>query len=136
MALSVGELADAAGVNVATVRYYERRGIIPDPPRTASGYRRYDPQIVERIRFIKRAQSLGFTLDEIVELVDLRVDVSAACAAVEEVAQAKLTDVETKIEELERLRTILVQLVRSCHTRPAAEDCPILTVLEREESVQ
>ena len=83
MSMRIGALAAAAGVNVPTVRYYERRGIIPPPPRTSSGYRQYDPAVLDRIRFIKRAQELGFTLEEISDLLALRVHDSRACSVVE-----------------------------------------------------
>ncbi len=87
MAMTIGQVAAGAGVNIQTVRYYERRGLLPRAPRTASGYRQYDPDAVARLRFIKRAQDLGFSLQEIAELLELRVEHGAACAAVE--AKAK-----------------------------------------------
>ncbi len=130
MAMTIGTLAEAAGVNVPTVRYYERRGIIAEPPRTASGYRQYDEDVVDRIRFIKRAQALGFALDEIEDLLGLRVDDPAACERVEETTWAKLDSVESKIRELERLRTILRELARSCEERERTGPCPVLAMLE------
>lgn len=133
MAMTIGTLAEAAGVNVPTVRYYERRGIIAEPPRTASGYRQYDEEVVHRIRFIKRAQALGFALDEIEDLLGLRVDDPAACETVEETTWAKLDSVESKIRELERLRTILRELVRSCEERERTGPCPVLAMLEEGE---
>lgn len=130
MGMTIGSLADAAGVNVPTVRYYERRGIIADPPRTSSGYRQYDESVVDRIRFIKRAQDLGFTLNEIEDLLALRVEGPESCGSVEEATAGKLEDVESKIQELERLRAVLTRLVHSCRNREPTGECPVLAMLE------
>lgn len=134
MSMTIGALAEAAGVNVPTVRYYERRGIIPRPPRTSSGYRRYDQAFLDRIRFIRRAQELGFTLEEIGDLLALRVDDRRACSIVEEATRAKLADVQAKIRDLQRLRNVLNRLVRSCQEREPTNECPILAVLEERDS--
>lgn len=133
MGMTIGRMAEAAGVNVPTVRYYERRGIIAEPPRTASGYRQYDEAVVERIRFIRRAQDLGFALEEIEDLLALRVDDPAACGTVEAATRAKLDSVESKLRELERLRAILRGLVRSCEQREQTAECPVLALLEEGE---
>lgn len=132
MTMTIGKLADSAGVNVPTVRYYERRGIIAEPPRTDSGYRQYDEGTVSRIRFIKRAQDLGFTLDEIQDLLALRVEDPAACQAVESATRTKLVSVKSKIRELERLQTVLRRLVHSCEERERTAECPVLEILEEE----
>lgn len=134
MGMKIGTLAEAAGVNVTTIRYYERRGILPEPPRTRSGYRQYDEGVVDRIRFIKRAQDLGFTLAEIEDLLGLGVHDRSACDAVEEATRAKLDSVGAKIRELERLRTILRGLVRSCEGRETTSACPVLAMLEEREA--
>ncbi len=133
MGLTIGSLADAAGVKVATVRYYERRGLIAAPPRTAAGYRHYDPGVVDRIRFVRRAQDLGFTLEEIKDLLGLRVNNPASCARVEAATQAKLEAVESKIRELDRLRATLHRLVQSCRQRKKTVTCPVLEMLEERE---
>lgn len=133
MAMTIGRLAEAAGVNVPTIRYYERRGIIAEPPRTASGYRQYPEETVDRIRFIRRAQDLGFTLEEIGDLLELRVDDPGACDAVEGATRMKLESVESKIRELERLRAILRGLVRACAERERTGACPVLAMLEEGE---
>ena len=133
MGLTIGSLAQAAGVKVATVRYYERRGLIAEPPRTAAGYRRYDPSVVDRIRFVRRAQDLGFTLEEIEDLLGLRVNNPASCGRVEAATQAKLEAVESKIRELERLRATLQRLVQSCQQRKKTVKCPVLEMLEERE---
>ena len=130
MSMSIGRVAQAAGVKVATVRFYERRGIIAAPRRTASGYRQYDEAVVDRIRFVKRAQDLGFTLEEIADLLALRIEDSRSCAAVESATRSKLGQVESKMRDLERLRAVLGRLVRSCEERETTGECPVLAVLE------
>ncbi len=132
MAMTIGKVAAGAGVNIQTVRYYERRGLLPRAPRTASGYRQYDPDAVARLRFIKRAQDLGFSLEEIAELLELRVEHGAACAAVEAKANEKIAMVEKKIGELERMKTVLVELSRACDLREPTSDCPILETLSED----
>ena len=128
--LTIGALAQAANVGVETVRFYERKGLLPEPPRTLSGYRQYPIDAVERLRFIRRAQGLGFALSEISELLNLRVDEVAACGPVEAQAREKLEQVAGKIEELRRLETALKRLVRACEAREPTSDCPILEELE------
>lgn len=129
-ALTIGALAAAADVGVETVRFYERRGLLPRPPRTSSGYRQYPPDTVERLRFIRRAQGLGFTLEEIGELLELRVDEVAACGPVEAGARAKIRQVEEKMAELQRIRDALGRLVAACQAREPTSECPILEELE------
>jgi Hg(II)-responsive transcriptional regulator len=130
--LTIGQLARRAGVNVETLRYYERRALLPSPPRTPSGYRQYAPDAVRRIGFIKRAQQLGFTLHEIGELLALRIDPDANCDAVERQAEHAITRIDDKIAELQRMRSALGSLVTACHTRRPTDDCPILDALELE----
>ena len=126
-----GELARSAGVGVETVRFYmSGRGLLPQPPRSPSGYRQYPPDAVERIRFIRRAQELGFALGEIADLLALRVDEVAACSAVEARAREKLALVEGKMEKLRSLESALKRLVRACQAREPTSDCPILEELE------
>ncbi len=133
MGLRIGQLAERARVNVQTVRFYERRGLIEEPERTAAGYRRYPPDVVRRIRFIKRAQDLGFSLAEIMELLDLRARSPVACEAVERKAREKIALVETKIGELERIKGALEALAADCARRQPSGACPILEILETEE---
>lgn len=129
MSMSIGELAALAGVPAATVRYYERRGLIAEPPRTNSGYRQYGPDTAERLRFIKRVQELGFSLEEIAELLELWADDPSACAPVQEKTLAKLNEVRRKIGELRRMEHVLEELAASCAAgRPTAE-CPILEMV-------
>lgn len=132
--MNIGEVAALAELPVATVRYYEKRGLIPEPPRTASGYRQYPPQAVDRLRFVKRAQALGFALEEIGELLDLRVEDGAACEAVEARTRAKLADVRGRIEALRRLEAVLENLATSCRSRTPTEECPVLDTLAETET--
>lgn len=134
MSMTIGSLAEAAGVRVPTVRYYERRGIIAEPSRTVSGYREYDESVVDRIRFVRKAQALGFTLDEIEELLALRVDDPKSCGSVKDSTRAKLTSVESKIRDLERLRGALLRLVRDCEDPRRTHVCPVLAMLDDGES--
>ena len=128
--LTMGALAEAAGVGRETVRFYERKGLLPEPPRTASGYRHYPLESVERLQFIRRAQGLGFTLQEIADLLALRVDEVAACGAVEVRAREKLISVADKLTELRRMKKALERLVDACRSRKPTSDCPILEELD------
>jgi Cu(I)-responsive transcriptional regulator len=130
--LGIGALAKRGGVGIDTVRYYERSGLLSPKTRLASGYRRYSPAEVARLRFIRRAQALGFTLNEIRDLLSLsnRRDV----ARVKRAAQQKVIDVEQRIASLERIRQGLVSLIDVCPGHGRAEDCPILNALGGEES--
>src|SRR5919106_3198304 len=132
MALTIGQLATRAGVNIQTVRYYERRGLMPRPAGTRAGYRQYRPEAADRLRFIRRAQDLGFSLEEIAELLALRVKHASACATVEARARAKIAIVERKIGELQRMRRTLERLAAACEQREATGECPILEALEEE----
>ena len=133
MAMTVGELAKSAKVNDQTVRYYERRGLIAEPSRTPAGYRQYPDDAPKRIRFIRSAQDLGFSLKEIKELLGLRVDAADTCVAVEGKARGKIAVVETKIEELHRMKSALERLVTSCQQNEVTGECPMLEVLQEIE---
>lgn len=134
MAMTIGQVAAAAEVNVQTVRYYERRGLMPRPPRTPSGYRQYGPGAVQRLRFIRRAQDLGFALDEIRELLALRVRHASACSTVEAVARRKMALVERKIGELQQLNRSLERLVEACEAKEPTGECPILEAIEAQSA--
>ena len=127
--LSAGKLAKAAVVNVETLRYYERRGLLPEPPRKESGYRVYPETAVERLRFIKGAQVLGFTLDEIHDLLNLRVDEHAHRADVRQRAQEKVENIERKIKALQAMKDALHDLIEQCHGDGPVSDCPILEAM-------
>lgn len=128
--LTIGQVASEAGVNVQTLRYYERRGILDEPKRSGSGYREYSADAVRVIRFIKRAQDLGFTLSEIQELLELREHRPRKRKAVRELAAAKVRDIERKVRDLESMKHALNVLVNSCTCKGSALECPILEALE------
>lgn len=130
--LKVSQLAERAGVGIDTVRYYERAGLLPEPPRRPSGYREYPLQAIERLRFIRRAKALGFTLEEIAGLLDLS-DQRADVEAVKRLAQTRLAEVEKKLRELERVREGLRQLTEACPGHGDASTCPILSALNGSE---
>lgn len=124
----ITKAAKEAGVNSQTLRYYERRGLLPKPPRRGSGYRDYAPDAVRIVRFIKRAQELGFSLDEIEELVRLRGVRRADRHRVRALAERKMVDIDVRIAHLQSMRDALAQLVASCHGGGKAE-CPIIDAL-------
>ena len=131
-----GEVAEKAGVNPETLRYYEREELIPTPRRSDGGFRLYDDSYVDRLRFIKRAKDLGFTLAEVKGLLNLRVDDDAMCQDVKAQAEDKLEDVEEKIRDLQRIRDALTRLAEACTggSGPTSE-CPILDTMEREDAL-
>ena len=127
--LTIGRVAEAAGVNVETVRYYQRRGLVSLPPKRTRGFRYYAPDTASRVRFIKRAQALGMSLNEVQRL--LRIDAKGACKETRALAVAKLAVVESKLVDLARLRDVLRDLVAACD-RPHGSTCPIIERLETE----
>lgn len=129
--MRISEAADQAGVNVQTLRYYERRGLLPRPPRRPSGYREFPDDAVRVVRFIKRAQELGFTLDEVEELLRLRRSSRRDRARIRKLAERRIQQIDQKIHELERMRTALDSLVHACHVGTSL-DCPIIEALETE----
>lgn len=128
--LKTGEVAALAGVNLQTLRYYERRGLLKKPERRASGYREYPLDAVQLIRFIKRAQGLGFSLTEIEDLLRLRSDQKASCSEVRAAAQTKIEDIDQKIRALRAMKHALGVLVSSCTGDGSARACPILEALD------
>ena len=132
--LLIGQLAKAAGVNVQTVRFYERRKLLQPTTRTPSGYRLYGPNENQRLRFIKNAQALGFTLHEIAELLNLRLNSRARCGDVLRQAQIKLTQVETKIRALQAMARSLERVMRACREGLPTDRCPIFQGLEQDEN--
>ncbi len=124
--LTIGKLAERARVNVETIRYYQRRGLLDEPKKPLGGYRRYSADTANRVRFIKRAQALGFTLEEVAGL--LRLDVAGACAETREVATRKLVLIEQKLAELAIMRKGLAALVSECG-KGGKRPCPIIQML-------
>jgi DNA-binding transcriptional MerR regulator len=119
--MRIGQVAVQAAVNVQTLRYYERRGLMPAIRRRASGYRDYDATAVDRVRFIKHAQALGFTLDDISELL-----ADSDCARARSRAERAIARIDGKLAELTRMREILVELTAECRDHEVDRDCPIL----------
>ncbi len=131
--LTVGEVSKGAKVNIETLRYYERRGLVPKPPRSVSNYRLYPEETVRRIQFIKRAQELGFSLKEIKDLLSLRATVGARCAQVQKRATDKIQDIEQKIKTLRAMKKALSKLVAECSGQGPVTNCPILESLDSEK---
>lgn len=127
---SIGQLADRAGVAIDTVRYYERNDLLAPAGRLASGYRRYGDAELKRLRFIRRAKALGFTLEDIRTLLALSDERSVA--KLKRAAESKLADIESRIDELKRIRNGLKELVTACPGHGRAEECPILNALTGE----
>lgn len=127
--MTIGELATGAGVPTPTVRYYERRGLIRPTTRSPAGYRVYDAAAAERLRFIRHAQSLGFSLDDIGELLGLCVTDPASCTRVASRAREKLAETRHRIAELEKLERLLAKLVASCDAHEPSAECPVLSAL-------
>lgn len=128
--MKIGELARRAGVRIDTVRYYERQGLLPPPVRQASGYRSYALPDISRLRFVRRAKALGFTLEEIRELLALSGRREDDMGGLKAAATEKLADVEAKLVELNRIRDGLKTLVASCPGHGALDECPILHALD------
>lgn len=125
--LTIGTLAELGGVNVETIRYYQRRALLDEPVRPTGGFRHYPEESVKRILFIKRAQALGFTLEEIRELLGL--DQRKACLETREIAAHKVELITQKIADLSKMKKSLARLVRSCDTSVADAPCPIIHLL-------
>ena len=123
-------MANRAGVGVETIRFYEREGLIEEPARRDSGYRIYPADTVDRLRFIKRAKELGFSLKEIKELMGLRLAPGATCGQVKRRAEAKIGDIEDKIRSLQRMKQALQKLTAACGGKGSTSECPILDALE------
>jgi len=134
-ALTIGRAARAAGVKIETVRFYERRGLVAQPPK-GDGYRVYSPELVARIRFIKEAQRIGFSLSEIRELLMLRADPSTDCSDVRREAMAKLEEVGRKIEQLRQIGAALETLIAACPGRGGLQACSIMDALIQGSSTQ
>ena len=127
---TVGQLAKKANVNLETIRFYERRGLLPEPLRNKSGYRQYSIKELRRTEFIKRTQSLGFSLQEISDLLSLRVESGKTCGDVKQRVKVKLIDIEEKIETLQRMKEALLRLETNCPGKGPLNECPILETLD------
>ena len=127
--MTIGALAKAAGVNVETIRFYQRRGLLPEPNRPPGGIRRYANSDVARVRFIKTAQRLGFRLDEVALL--LRLDDGTHCGDARVIAEQKLKDVRKRLADLRSMETVLAGLVRKCRARRGSVSCPLIASLQQ-----
>jgi len=131
--LNIGEAARKGGVSVEALRYYEQQSLIVPPDRDANGYRKYAPEVVRRIRFIKRAQDVGFTLRDIGDLLSLKADSGSSCSDVRNRALGKLSEIDEKIEVLSRMRDVLSTWTNACPSEGPVSACPILDALDRED---
>ncbi len=127
---TIGQVAKQAGVGVETVRYYEREGLLEQAERKASGYRQFDERVVDRLRFIRRAKELGFTLKEIKELLLMQVDPTITCADVKSRAESKIANIEERILSLQKMKNALVKLTKTCGGEGPTSDCMILESLQ------
>lgn len=133
-ALTIGQVARRACVGVETVRFYEREGLLAEPNRRPSGYRQYEESVIIRLQFIRRAKELGFTLNEIKELLSLRADSRTTCADVRARANAKIADIEAKIRTLQRMKKALAKVTKACSGQGPISECPILDAIGPEET--
>jgi MerR family mercuric resistance operon transcriptional regulator len=133
--LPIGELSRLSGVNIETIRYYEKIKVLPAPPRTESGRRVYGPNELRRLAFVRRSRELGFTIDEIRSLLELGAPGNASCREVREVATGHLEDIRTKIKDLVKLERLLAKTIAQCSGR-SVPDCPILDILDVQRSKQ
>lgn len=127
--LTSGKLAKLTNINVESIRFYERKNLLPKPLRSDSGYRLYSQDDVHRIIFIKKAQQLGFTLKEIKELLNLRIDENNSCADVQELIEEKILEIEFKIKEMKKIKSALIGLDRLCTSNDLGNGCPLLLEL-------
>lgn len=129
--LTIGQLAKKADVNIETIRYYERRGLIPKPHRRDSGYREYSDETAKRILFIKHAKDLGFSLKEVHELLSLKVSPGTTCSDVKSKAEEKIAEIEDKIKILQKMKKALLKLTKICSGSGPVSECPILEALKK-----
>lgn len=134
MTMTRGQLAKRCGVGPETIRFYERRGLLPETPRSSGGYRRFGEAAASRLIFIRRAKALGFSLPEIAELLSLHDDTSSDRARVKEITESKLGEIEGKIQDLERIRVALSRLASQCSGEGPLEGCPIIEALSDDET--
>jgi Hg(II)-responsive transcriptional regulator len=132
--LTIGQLAHEAGINPESIRFYEAQNLVPEPPRSTAGYRMYPLSAVRRIRFIKRAQDLGFSLKEIKELLSLAEDRTTDCADVRDLAQTKVAEISQKIQTLEAMKRALTVLAETCPGTGPAANCSILESISFDEA--
>jgi len=128
---TIGQIAKKSGVGIEAIRFYERKGVIPKPSRTESGYRTYTADTLQRLHFIRRAQELGFSLKEISQLIAIRVTPKSNCEEVRKRTLVKLEEIDQKIADLQRMRTVLREVSDACVASKPIADCPILKCFDR-----
>lgn len=128
--MKTSEVAEAAGVNIQTLRYYERRGLLAEPPRRESGYRMYGPEAVSLVRFVKRAQELGFSLDDVESLLQLANGGPDSCESAQALARQKVDELDERIRQLRAMRKALLDLVATCDMPRGQRECPLLITLD------
>lgn len=128
--LTIGQVARRTGLGIETIRFYERKGLIEEPPRKESGYRQYETAVLDRLAFIRHAKELGFSLGEIQELLSLRHRDDASSRDIKKIAAARLNDIEQKVKALKRMQRALKKLVEQCPGQGSLDDCPILDALD------
>lgn len=127
--LSIGKLAKKAGVSVQAIRFYERNGLLPTPPRSASGYRQFPPETVRLVKFIKSSQELGLKLKEISKLLSITADAFATCSDIRDFALGKIEEIEAKIKQLKQIHNALIKMTGQCPGQGALSLCPILEAI-------
>ena len=124
--MKIGEVAKLSGTGIETIRFYEREGLLLEPERRPSGYRQYDESTVERLEYIRRAKELGFTLAEIRELMELSFVSQTCCDHIRQRAETKITDIESKIRNLQQMKRSLGKIVQRCRNKNSTDDCPLV----------
>jgi MerR family mercuric resistance operon transcriptional regulator len=124
--MKIGEVAKLSGIGIETIRFYEREGLLLEPERRPSGYRQYDESTVERLEYIRRAKELGFTLAEIRELMELSFVSQTCCDHIRQRAETKITDIESKIRNLQQMKRSLGKIVQRCRNKNSTDDCPLV----------
>lgn len=130
LGLTIGKAAKEAGISVEALRFYERRGLIPEPARNHAGYRQYLPETIKRLHFIRRAKEVGFTLKDIEELLQISANPDSACLDIKRRAQRKIEEADRKIQDLQKIRDALESLTRDCETSANTSECPLLAALD------
>ena len=134
--MTIGKVASRTGVGIETIRFYERKGLINEPPRRDSGYRLYDTDVIDRLSFIQQAKSLGFTLEEISQLLSISLNSGEPLPAAKKIARKRLQDIEEKLKLLRSMKRTLKKLVDACPGKGTIDDCPILETLGRKRIQQ
>lgn len=124
-----GQLAKSTGIGIETVRFYEQKGLLEAPKRSSSGYRQYPTEAIDRVNFITRAKNLGFSLNEILELLSLKVSKKSKCRDIKQVAANKVDEIDSKISDLKKIKKALGKLIKICQENKPTSECPILDAL-------